>query len=124
MAKGRVQKGLDRRLLRGRPRKKRNFWLFVGSLFFLWMAYLFVGGDYGLLKVISLKRQEIELRSKLLGVRARKEVLLKETKRLKNDLGTIEKIAREELGMIGEGEIRYQFPDHFGEQLRKRPETP
>lgn len=107
------QKGLDRRMYRGKPRRKRNFWLFIGSLLALWMVYVFIAGDYGLLKVISLKRHEIRLRNELLRLRARKEVLLAETKRLKNDKKTIERIAREELGMIRQGEIRYQFPEHF-----------
>ena len=115
----------DRKLYRGdRRRKKRNLWLFLGSLFFLWMAYLFLGGDYGLIQVISLKRRELELQSKLLKVRAKRELLLKETQRLKNDLGTVEKIARQELGMIGEGETRYQFPEHFSEDQINLPKTP
>lgn len=117
-------KGPDRKLYRGRRRRKRNLWFFLGSLFFLWMAYLFIGGDYGLIQVISLKRRELELQSKLLKVRAKKELLLKETESLKNDLGRIEKIAREELGMIGEDEIRYQFPEGFGEGQSNPPKTP
>ena len=117
--------GPDRKLYRGdRQRRKRNLRLFLGSLFFLWMAYLFLGGDYGLIQVISLKRHELELKSRLLKVRAKKELLLKETERLKNDLGTIEKIAREELGMIGEDETRYQFPEHFAEGQSNPPKTP
>jgi cell division protein FtsB len=98
-------------MYRGRPRRKRNFWLFVGTLLALWVVYVFIAGDYGLLKVISLKRREIRLQNQLLTLRARKEVLLSETKRLKNDKKAIEKIAREELGMIRQGEIRYQFPE-------------
>jgi cell division protein FtsB len=117
--------GPDRKLYRGdRQRRKRNLRLFLGSLFFLWMAYLFLGGDYGLIQVISLKKHELELQSKLLKVKAKRELLLKETERLKNDLGTIEKIAREELGMIGEGETRYQFPEHFAEGKINSPKTP
>ncbi len=115
----------DRKLYRGdRRRKKRNLWLFLGSLFFLWMVYLFLGGDYGLIQVISLKRRELELQSRLLKVRAKRELLLKETQRLKNDLGTVEKIARQELGMIGAGETRYQFPEHFSEDQINLPKTP
>ena len=106
-------KGLDRRMYRGKRRRKRNFWLFVGTLLALWMVYVFIAGDYGLLKVISLKRREIHLRNELLKLRARKEVLLSETKRLKNDMKTVERIAREELGMIKQGETRYKFPEHF-----------
>jgi cell division protein FtsB len=106
-------KGFDRKMYRGSRRVKRNFWLFLSTIFLLWMMYLFIGGDYGLLKVISLKRNEIQLRRELLRLRARREVLLSETKRLKDDPRVIEKIAREELGMIKQGETRYQFPEHF-----------
>lgn len=114
-----AQRGVDRRMYRGTRRKKRNFWLFIGTLFALWMAYVFIAGDYGLLKVISLKRREIHLRNELLKLRARKEVLLSETKRLKTDMKAIEKIAREELGMIKQGEIRYQFPEHFNQNKKR-----
>jgi cell division protein FtsB len=108
-------------MYRGKRRGKRNFWLFIGGLLAMWMVYVFIAGDYGLIKVISLKRREIHLRNELLKLRARKEVLLSETKRLKNDKKAIERIAREELGMIKQGETRYKFPEHF--KPKERPST-
>jgi cell division protein FtsB len=115
---------LDRKLLRGRRPKRRKFVLFLLSLFIIWIIYLFVGGDYGLIKIISLKRHERQLRAELLKVMARREVLLKEIERLKKDPATIEKFAREELGMIREGEIRYQFPPESTQQRKPPRKSP
>ena len=71
--------------------------------------YLFLGGPYGLIKIITLytKLKSVERETDKLTVE--KVLLTKQCERLQTDLFAIEKIAREKLGMIKEGEIVYKI---------------
>ncbi len=97
-----------------RRRKKTSklklwFYRLIKIGFVAWFLYLFLGGSYGLFKIISLhtKIKRIEKSADRLTV---EEIsLTKNCEKLKTDLFTIEKIAREKLGMLKDGELIYKI---------------
>jgi cell division protein FtsB len=99
-----------------KPRKKKKKtgfkrWLFRGMLiaFLVLFLYLFLGGPYGLIRIITLYTNVKTVGHKTDRLIVEKVLLSKQCDKLKNDLFTIEKIAREKLGMIKDGEIVYKI---------------
>jgi len=97
-----------------RRRKKTSrikvwFYRIIKMGFLVWFVYLFLGGSYGLLRIISLhtKIKGTEKQSDKLIIE--EITLTKKCEKLKTDLFVIEKIAREKLGMIKEGELIYKI---------------
>jgi len=76
---------------------------------FLWICYVYLGGDYGLLKICSQRRDIEKLKREISRLRAEQQDLKQECLWLETDTLYIEKKAREELGMVREGERVYQF---------------
>ncbi len=77
--------------------------------FLILFLYLFLGGPYGLIKIISLYSKIKKIESKTDRFMAEKVILTKKCESLKTDLFIIEKIARQKLGMIKNGEIVYRI---------------
>lgn len=92
-----------------RPRKRRPYGRLLLILGFLLICWVYLGGDYGLLKVWSQGRQIEDLKREINRLRAEQLDLKKECLWLETDSLYIEKKAREELGMVREGERVYQF---------------
>lgn len=99
-----------------KPRKRKRKtstkrWLFRGFLlaFLGLFLYLFLGGPYGLIKIISLYTKLKGVESEIDRLTVEKVLLTKQCEKLGHDLFTIEKIAREKLGMIKDGEIVYKI---------------
>lgn len=65
----------------------------------LWLAYLFLGGDYGLLRIVSLKKEIAHVEQQISVLRAKKAALKRECELLQGDASTIERVARDRLGM-------------------------
>jgi len=65
--------------------------------------YLFFG-TYGFINIAKLKRREIELKKEKQELLKKKEALLDSLRMIKEDTFLIEKIAREKLGMIKNGD--------------------
>ncbi len=86
--------------------KTAKFFLLLGAVFF---TLTFFGGDFGFVRIWNLhqKKKELELESKKLQVQILD--LQVEKDKLKNDKSYLEKIAREKLGMVKEGEKVYRF---------------
>jgi hypothetical protein len=87
-----------------RPQKKRPYGRLLLILGFLFVCYIYLGGDYGLTH--RLRAEQLDLKQ--------------ECVRLETDSLYIEKKAREELGMVRKGERVYQFvprPDSTGNQI-------
>jgi cell division protein FtsB len=102
------------------PQKKRRYGRLLLLLVFLILCYMYVAGDYGLLKIWSQHRQIEELKGETRRLRAEQLDLKQERIRLEEDSLYIEKKAREELGMVKPGERVYQFvpsPDSTGEKI-------
>jgi len=86
--------------------KTAKLFLLMGAIFF---GFTFFGGDFGFVRIWNLheKKKELELESKKLQVQILD--LQMEKDKLKNDKAYIEKMAREKLGMVKEGEKVYRF---------------
>jgi cell division protein FtsB len=68
-------------------------------------------GDKGLIETMRARRQYADLAASLAVVRQRNAQLRDDIRRLKEDPGTIESIAREELGLMRPGEVLFVVKD-------------
>jgi len=92
--------------IRGGPR-----WRLVaaGALGVVFVAMLVFGGN-GLLQVWRLKQAMEALQHEIQRLEAENDRLTRTIDRLREDPALIEKIAREELGLVKEGETVLKFP--------------
>ena len=67
------------------------------------------GGDYSLWDMLRLRRDRAALESRLAAVRAQNDSLREFADRLEHQDTAVERIAREQFGMIREGELLYRF---------------
>ena len=63
----------------------------------------------GYLKVSRLKKEILQTRNNIEQLKVENENLNNEIQKLKNDPFTIEKIAREKLGLVRKGEVKVRF---------------
>ena len=75
---------------------------------FGYLPYRVYGGP-GLGKLMELRRELAALETKNQIMRAENERLAREVRALRHDLTAIERVAREELGLVRPGEIVFQF---------------
>ena len=68
------------------------------------MVLIFVFGDHGILQLYKLKKEKSKMQDHIIDLREEKEELVLEKHRLENDLGYIEKLAREKYRMAKPGE--------------------
>lgn len=75
------------------------------------MLFFTIFGDKGLLRAYRLRKELREIRKANVELERENERLKEEIKRLddKSDRRYIEKLAREELGLVKKGEILFQF---------------
>ena len=85
--------------------------LIGSSLFMLAMMAFTVWGDRGLLAMWRTQHDLDRLVREVEIVEQKNATLAREVQRLRSDLGYIEKIAREELGLVRPGEIVLEFVD-------------
>jgi len=88
---------------------KRRRLLITGALALAVAALLAYGGT-SLLRVWQMKREVQMLERDLQVRRAETDCLTQTVDRLREDPGQIEKIAREELGLVKKGETVLKFP--------------
>lgn len=95
---------------------KYKVWLLVSLLFSILLIGLGIFGEKGILKVYALE-QELQAR------KARVQALQEENKTLQQEIHEltynpyfIEKLAREELGLVRPGEIIFEFVSPSTEQ--------
>ena len=90
---------------------KYKTWIYrlVKIGFSLWFLYLFLGGQYGLVKIIALYTNIKNTEKATEKMEAERIILSEKCRRLQTDPFTIEKIAREKLAMIKEGEVVYKI---------------
>ncbi len=91
-----------------RTRKRR----IIRWVILLLCAYLFVAGNRGLLHLIRMKSEAASLRKEIDKQEAennRSGALKKDL--LKQDNKAVERIAREELGLVKKGEVVFRFID-------------
>ena len=68
-----------------------------------------IWGKHGLLEVWSRQRELVELAQEIDAIEHDNARLSQEIQRLRDDMGYIEKIAREELGLVRPGELVIEF---------------
>ncbi len=87
---------------------KRIFppWLIIVVLAMFGFALL---GERGALRALQSYQHKQDLEQQLASIQEQKEQLREEIRLLKKDRDYWEKLAREELGMVREGELIYQF---------------
>ncbi len=83
------------------------FWL-VGGLSFLLLGTAVLGRD-GVLAVIVNQRRTRNLRADNSALRESNRNLKKQIQSLRSDLTSVERIAREDLGLVKPGETVYEF---------------
>ncbi|HUU27206.1 MAG TPA: septum formation initiator family protein [archaeon] len=72
------------------------------------MLVLF-GGNYNVVSLWSLYQQKKALSQQVENLRIENQILADQIRSLKDDPETIEKVARENLGMAGKGETIYRI---------------
>jgi cell division protein FtsB len=81
-----------------------------GAALLVVVGTLTVYGVSAVLRVSHLKREMETLERDLVTLRARTEALTRTVDRLRTDPAYIEKLAREDLGYVREGETVLKFP--------------
>jgi cell division protein FtsB len=86
-------------------RQPRRWWSHV--LLFAASVMLVNGliGERGLVETLRARRTYATAQHELTRLRQRNDVLREQARRLRNDPGAIESVAREELGLVRPGEI-------------------
>jgi cell division protein FtsB len=80
----------------------------VGA-FLILLLLLSLFSHRGLISLYRLYRTEQHLRVQIEEAKAKNAALKQEVSSWQEDLGKIEKVAREELGLVKPGELVYQF---------------
>ena len=83
--------------------------LFILSLFGAILLMVLLGGDYNLASLWGLYQQKKALSGRVEELRIQNQMLADQIKQLKEDPQAIEKVARENLGMAGQGETIYRI---------------
>ncbi len=91
--------------LRNLPTK---YLLCLGALVAAMVFFTLFGGR-GLLQIYHLKEERDRIHLSNARLRDENEKLLQQVQRLRHNKEEVEKIAREELGLVKKGEIIYQF---------------
>lgn len=104
------------------PLKKNRPWLSLTLLgLFLGFALFTAFGERGLLHLWRLSEENKRLGEKNFRVHRENEILRDKINRLHHDNRYLEKIAREELGLVLPGEIVYQFVSSGSKERRTEP---
>jgi cell division protein FtsB len=102
-----------------KPRTARR--ALAAGLLLVAAYYAVFGGDYSLLDMIRLRREQQTTEQRLAAVRAETDLLRRQADRLETQDTTVERIAREQFGMVKEGELLYRFAPA---EPAKTPVTP
>lgn len=94
-------------LLPGGGRRRLNKFLILAPV--VLSVYLFVAGDSGIFQLIMREQQIASLKREIATIRERNAMLEHEAKLLEDNLGEIERIARERYGMVYPNESIYMI---------------
>jgi cell division protein FtsB len=83
--------------------------LMGAGVFLVVMLALAIVNERGLLAMWGMQRDVTQLASAVRAIEQQNQDLLRNIERLHSDLGYIEKIAREELGLVRPGELVFEF---------------
>jgi cell division protein FtsB len=85
--------------------------LLLSGLFFIGMMTLTIWGKHGLIEVWSRQQDVMALAQEIGAIERENARLSQEIQRLRDDMGYLEKIAREELGWVRPGELVIEFAE-------------
>ncbi len=85
--------------------------LTAAGFFTVYFIFSFIFGDAGLLSYLRMKRTQQQLSHEIEQLRQKNAELRNQIESLRSDPHYIEQIAREQLGLVKDGEIIYQFND-------------
>ena len=85
--------------------------LYVTSGLVLLLGWTSVVGDGGVLRIRELRAQEARLSEKVANLEAENARLRENVRRLNEDDRYIERVARENQGLVRDGETVYRFGD-------------
>lgn len=116
----RKYKVLKSRVLTNQIGKKRlrNF---IIAIIIGMIVIVFVTGRKGLIRLVQLRIEESKLKSDIGKLNKNNVRLSEEIEKLQKDPKTIEKIAREELGLVKKGETVYKFVPKKEKEKSKHP---
>ncbi len=99
-----------------KPLPSYKFLIAVGLLLAAAMSLSFlIFGQRGLLELCRLRRQHDSVEQGNAELRFRNQALARQVDALRHDPVTIERLARERLGMVKEGEVVYYLPKQTAE---------
>ena len=98
----------------GRRRMWRGARTAIAILFVLLLVLLLFGGDFGLISLYRYRRFEKRIEEEIGAAQARQDSLKQVMLKLKSDDAFKERLAREKLRMIKDGEVIYRFDDKKG----------
>lgn len=75
----------------------------------VYLILSFLLGEMGLLNANTLRKTNLEMHKEVAEMEAENEGLARKINALRTDADTIERLAREELGLVKEGELVYEF---------------
>jgi len=81
----------------------------AGGILLVAGYYAVFGGDYSLLDMFRLRREQRTTEQRMAAVRAEADSLRREADRLERQDTAVERIAREQFGMVKDGELLYRF---------------
>jgi len=96
----------------------RRLWLPATLLLYALLAASTLVGQHGLLHLQELRQEQQALEAEAFTLTRENADLRERIDRLKTDDGFLEKVAREELGFVGKGEIVYRFRDSVDASAR------
>ena len=90
----------------------------------LWAVYEGVLSNHSLLNLWEYRQQTDDLRQQLAEAEARRDELRERIELIETDEFELEKLAREKLGFVKEGEILYKYEDPPLDKTGEAPITP
>jgi cell division protein FtsB len=93
--------------------------LFFTFLFFLYFIYLLFFGEKNIFRLIQKEKYRANLQSQITELKRENRILQERIRYLKNDRFFIEKKAREDLGLVKEGEEIYIIVDRESKKPKK-----
>ena len=96
----------------------RRLWLPATLVLYALLAVSTLVGQHGLLHLQELRQEQQVLEAEAFTLTRENADLRERIDRLKTDDEFLEKVAREELGFVGKGEIVYRFRDSVDASAR------
>jgi cell division protein FtsB len=104
-----------------RPKISKRPLIYVFSALLVTLSLFTIFGERGVLHLLRLRGEKRELEEKTFLLQKENELLRERIYRLRHDNLYLEKIAREELGLVRPGEIIYRFASPESKKNRTRP---